>query len=181
MVLPDGARLIPLTMHRDSRGSLTEIFRNEWPVGAAPIQWNVTKSDANVLRGVHVHHRHTDYFVAVSGRISVGLFDARRSSPTYAQSSLFELSGDDLSALRIPTGVLHGFYSHDASLFIYGVDRYFDPSDELACHWADPQLKIPWPCRDPLLNERDRAAGSLADVEAKLASLCPEFTRPGTP
>ena len=179
MILPDGACLTPLTMHRDSRGWLTEIFRREWSAAIEPIQWNVTRSESNVLRGVHVHHRHTDYFLVVSGRISVGLYDARRSSPTYSQSTLVEMSAENLAALRIPTGVMHGFYCHDTSLFIYGVDSYFDPGDELGCHWTDPRLKIPWPCRDPLLNERDRTAGSLADVEAKLASLRPEFTQPG--
>jgi dTDP-4-dehydrorhamnose 3,5-epimerase len=175
MNVPEGVKLTTLTMHRDGRGWLTEIFRDEWRVGVEPLQWNVTMSEANVLRGVHVHHKHKDYLVVLQGRITVGLHDARPRSPTYGQAAMFEMSGDRLSAMRVPTGVMHGFYCHEKALYIYGVDAYFDPNDELGCHWADPRLAIPWPCRDPLLSERDRNAGSLAEVEAKLRSLSMEF------
>jgi hypothetical protein len=36
VILPDGVELTTLTMHRDTRGWLTEIFRNEWGVGVEP-------------------------------------------------------------------------------------------------------------------------------------------------
>ena len=48
----------------------------------APCQWAATLSQANVLRGVHVHHRHHDYLVLLRGD-SVGLYDARPKSPTH--------------------------------------------------------------------------------------------------
>jgi dTDP-4-dehydrorhamnose 3,5-epimerase len=173
--LPEGVHLTPLKMWGDERGWLTEIFRHEWAVGVEPCQWNVTMSRPNVLRGMHVHHRHRDYLVVLSGRISVGLYDARTQSRTYRQSMLLEMSGDRLSALRVPTGVVHGVYCHDQTLYTYGVDGYYDPEDELACHWADPRLGICWPCQEPTLSERDRAAGALADLEARLRVLSPEF------
>src|SRR3972149_5305605 len=83
MDLPHGVSLTPLRMHRDERGWLTEIFRDEWGGGVAPCQWNATMSQRNVLRGVHVHHKHQDYLVLLRGKISVGLYDARPRSPTY--------------------------------------------------------------------------------------------------
>jgi dTDP-4-dehydrorhamnose 3,5-epimerase len=175
MTLPDGVELTALTMHRDNRGWLTEIFRDEWRVGIEPLQWNVTMSEQNVLRGVHVHYRHEDYLVVLHGKISVGLYDVRPRSPTYRQTAMFEMSSDRLTAVRIPTGIMHGFYCHEKTLYIYGVDSYYDPNDELGCYWVDPQLGIDWPCHDPILSVRDREAGSLAEVEAQLLSLRPEF------
>jgi dTDP-4-dehydrorhamnose 3,5-epimerase len=163
-------------MHRDERGSVTEIFRQEWPASIRPCQWNVAYSEANVLRGVHVHYKHIDYLVLLRGRLSAGLYDVRPKSPTYRMSSVFEICCDDLSALRIPTGVMHGFYCHEPTIYVYGVDSYFDPNDELGCHWADPGLKLQWPCRTPKLSERDMQAGPLADVEARLRTLDPEFS-----
>jgi dTDP-4-dehydrorhamnose 3,5-epimerase-like enzyme len=53
---------------------------------------------------------------------------------------MIELHGDELSGIRVPVGVMHGFYCHEPSMYIYGVDSYFDLEDELGCHWADPQL-----------------------------------------
>ncbi len=175
MNLPHGVRLTPLTTHRDERGSVTEIFRDEWSVGVAPCQWNATMSQPNVLRGVHVHYKHHDYLVLLRGKISVGLYDARPKSPTYRMSAMIDLHSHELSGIRVPIGVMHGFYCHEPSMYIYGVDSYFDPDDELGCHWADPGLRIAWPCREPLLSERDRRAGTLAQVEACLRTLDAEF------
>jgi len=175
MSLPLGVEIISLITHRDERGWLTEIYRQKWPVGIQPCQWNATSSDTNVLRGVHVHYKHTDYLVLLRGRLSAGLYDARPKSPTHRMSRVVDIHCDKISALRIPAGVMHGFYSHEPTLYIYGVDSYFDPDDELGCHWADPRLRLTWPCKNPKLSDRDLQAGPLADVEARLGTLNPEF------
>jgi hypothetical protein len=52
-------QIVTLSPLRDSRGSLTEIFRQEWVNSAIPVQWNCVQSETNVLRGVHVHVKHT--------------------------------------------------------------------------------------------------------------------------
>jgi dTDP-4-dehydrorhamnose 3,5-epimerase len=169
--LPLGATLQPLTAHRDQRGWLCEIFRTDRSPDFSPCQWNATMSEANVLRGVHVHVRHRDYLVVLKGRISVGLFDLRPDSMTAGRSALLELCGDELQILTLPTGVMHGFYVHEPTLYVYGVDAYYDPADELGCHWADPDLGIDWPCLSPELSPRDRAAGTLAEVRRQFVSL----------
>lgn len=60
------------------------------------------------------------------GRLSTGLYDARPKSPTHRMSYVFDIRCDEISALRIPAGVMHGFYCHEPTVF-YGVDSYFDP------------------------------------------------------
>ena len=77
MNLPDGVALRPLTMSRDSRGSFTELFRDEWETGLSPVQWNAVSSEPGTLRGVHLHTRHDDYLTTLKGRASVGLRDLR--------------------------------------------------------------------------------------------------------
>ena len=127
---------------------LRRSFVEEWDTGISPVQWNIVSSEAGTLRGVHVHIRHDDYLTTLRGRASVGLRDLRRGSPTEGMSALVELAEDPLTALLIPHGVAHGFYFAEPSLHLYGVTKYWDVGDELACHWADPQLEIPWPaCR----------------------------------
>jgi dTDP-4-dehydrorhamnose 3,5-epimerase len=164
MNLPDGVALRPLDMNRDPRGSFTEVFREEWDTGISPVQWNIVSSEAGTLRGVHVHIRHDDYLTTLRGRASVGLRDLRRGSPTEGMSALVELAEDPLTALLIPHGVAHGFYFAEPSLHLYGVTKYWDVGDELACHWADPQLEIPWPAMPTLVSERDSTAPSLAEL-----------------
>lgn len=173
--LPAGVQMVPLTVHRDHRGWLSEIYRQDRPTGVMPCQWNATFSEANVLRGVHVHARHKDHLVVAQGRMSVGLYDLRRNSPTYRKSALFELSGRDLTVVTVPVGVMHGYYCHEPTLYVYGVDEYYTPDDELGCHWADATLGIAWPCTAPILSDRDRNAGTLAQTEIRLRALRPEL------
>ena len=164
--LPRDVEILPLVKHLDARGWLSEVFRKD-RVDHDPCQWNVTASEPNVLRGMHVHVRHRDYLVVLQGRMSIGLFDIRPESPTYRHAAMVTLAGERLSALRVPVGVMHGFYSHEPTIYLYGVDAYYDATDELGCHWADPRLSLAWPCTDPVLCERDARAGTLDDVEAQ--------------
>jgi dTDP-4-dehydrorhamnose 3,5-epimerase len=167
-VLPQGTVFVPLTAHADERGVFTELYRVEWGTGVTPVQWNAVRSEAGVLRGVHVHLRHDDYLTVPAGRASIGLRDLRRGSPTEGLASVVELGAESPGALVIPHGVAHGFYFHEPSLHVYAVTEYWDPADELSCQWADPELGIPWPARTALVSERDAQSQSLRELLAQL-------------
>jgi dTDP-4-dehydrorhamnose 3,5-epimerase len=151
-------------MHHDSRGIFTEVFRETWNTGVHPVQWNIVTSNAGVLRGVHVHIRHNDYLILLKGHASIGLRDLRKNSPTYGMTSLIEMKEDQLQTLTIPYGVAHGFYFHKSSLHLYAVSEYFNPEDELRCHWADPELKIPWPTQSAHVSDCDAGALSFNEL-----------------
>src|SRR5882672_9097030 len=168
--LPHGVVWRDLKTHVDQRGDLTELFRAEWHIGPAPVQWNFVRSQKNVLRGVHVHHRHDDYLIVVQNRMVLGLKDLRRDSPTHDLASMVELNGQDLSVIHIPYGVAHGFYVPSDALYFYAVSHYWDTSDELRCRWDDPELGLDWPTVSPVLSDADAMAGTLRarrrDLEA---------------
>lgn len=167
-MLPTGTVLLPLQAHDDERGSFTELYRLEWVTGVTPIQWNAVRSEAGVLRGVHVHVRHDDYLTVPLGRATVGLRDLRRGSPTEGLATTVELGGEQTGALVIPHGVAHGFYFHEPSLHVYAVTEYWDPTDELSCHWADPDLGIAWPAQSARVSERDAKSQPLQDLLREL-------------
>jgi len=171
--LPLGVERRPLVIQRDARGSFSELYRAEWGVGLDPIQWSVTASRASTLRGMRVHPRHDDYLVVVQGRISVGLRDLRPGSPTENRSAVIELCGNDPAGLFIPHGVAHGFYSHDASIYVLGVSSYFDEADELGFHWADPALEIRWPATSPTVSDRDATLPPLSSLAGLIAPWQP--------
>lgn len=160
----------PLRSHPDDRGELTEVYRDEWDLGERPVQWNVVTSQPGVLRGVHCHWRHTDALTVVSGELILGLIDLRPGSPTESQAELLRIPA--LSAVvAIPVGVAHGFYFEQPTCMAYGVSTYWSTDDELGCRWDDPDLGIDWPCTAPSLSERDRSAGSLANLRTTIASV----------
>ncbi len=162
--LPEGVRIADLTMNHDHRGCLTELFREEWDVGTELVQWNFVRSAAGVLRGMHVHPRHWDYFTLIDGVMHLGLYDLRTGSPTENASSMTIFSGEQLRAISIPPGVAHGFFYPQNSSHVYAVSHYWDTDDELACAWDDPELGFNWPVSDPILSPRDKNAGSLAEL-----------------
>jgi dTDP-4-dehydrorhamnose 3,5-epimerase len=166
--LPVGTSLVPLEAHDDARGTFVELYRLEWETGVVPVQWNVVRSEAGVLRGVHVHIRHDDYLTVPYGRASVGLRDLRRGSATEGMATVVDLRAEYPGALVIPHGVAHGFYFHEPSLHVYAVSQYWDPEDELSCHWADPELEIPWPSRSAEVSERDAQSPPLRDLLDRL-------------
>ncbi|PTW62117.1 dTDP-4-dehydrorhamnose 3,5-epimerase [Breoghania corrubedonensis] len=178
--MPAGVSLRRLRPHEDGRGVFAEIFRGEWDVGCHPVQWNVVHSRPNVLRGVHVHAMHIDYLMPVSGILLLGLHDLRESSATAGQSTLIEIEGARPQAVTIPPGVCHGFYYPVETTHIYAMSEYWDPDEEIGCRFDCPQLRLDWPARDPILSERDAAAGTYEEMRTAFRKRWDELY-PGVP
>jgi len=172
-MMPNGVTRVPLKMHHDDRGCLSEFFRANWESVFAPVQWNAVASHARVLRGVHVHQEHRDYLVVLQGELLLGLCDLRRNSPSYRQAAIRSLRGEERAAWIIPPGVAHGFYFPVATAYVYGLSEYWNLEDELGCRWNDAGLGLDWPVTDPLLSERDRRAPPLAELMKTLDQLDP--------
>ena len=170
-LLPAGVRLHPLSSHVDDRGSFTELFRDEWSLGIAPVQWNAVHSTTGVLRGVHAHISHADLLTVVAGSAAIGLHDLRAGSPTEGLSAVLTLTGAAMQLIAIPPGVAHGFCFTEPSVHVYAVDRYWDTADELGCRYDDPGLGIDWPVEAPMLSARDERLGSLEALRAAFASV----------
>lgn len=166
--LPIGVKLIHFDIHKDDRGAFTEIFREEWKTGMKPVQWSVAISQARVLRGFHVHIKHTDYLILLSGHATFAFKDLRKKSKTFGLSCTVDVKGEKLSAFVIPPGVGHGFYFHKPSMHIYSVSSYWDRDDELGCFWADPALGIKWPKKTAHVSRRDATLPLLEELMKEL-------------
>ena len=168
--LPDDVSVRPLPRHRDDAASTTDVYRRDWPLDIAPVQWNFVSSRPNVLRGVHVHIEHWDYLHVVSGAMLLGLHDMRPRSLTYRLATQLCLEGDRPVSIAIPPGVAHGFYFASATTYIYAMSHYWTPVGELGCRWDDPELGLAWPVSDPVLSPRDAAAPRYFELARALAS-----------
>ncbi len=163
-----GVTLLQLKSHPDLRGDFTEIFRNGWLATSLPVQWNLSRSGPNVLRGMQVHVRHWDYICPLAGEMVAGLHDLRPHSPTSGLSVMMTLNSKRLHLLAIPPGVAHGFYAPEALIHLTGASQYYDPTDHRHCRWDCPELKFSWPCTAPVLSAADRDAPNYSALKADI-------------
>jgi dTDP-4-dehydrorhamnose 3,5-epimerase len=82
----------------------------------------------------------------VHGEVFDVAVDLRRRSPTFGQWEGVYLSGDNKRQVWVPPGFAHGFLVlSEFADFEYKCTDYYDPSDEGAIVWNDPDLAIQWP------------------------------------
>jgi len=161
-----GAQLFTLVAHEDPRGSLTELYRQEWVGGSSAIvQANLSRSRVGVLRGLHWHRRQRDLWCVLSGKAFVALVDLRKGAPTQGATAELRVDPDERgAAISIPPGVAHGFFAETDVLLLYLVDAAYAGDDEFGLAWDDATLGIGWPSRTPTLSDRDRSNPPLAVV-----------------
>ena len=82
----------------------------------------------------------------IKGRVLDVAVDIRRSSPTFGQHVMVELSDENKRQFFIPRGFAHGFLVlSDEAVFTYKVDNAYAPQAEAGIRWNDPELAIEWP------------------------------------
>lgn len=169
-----GVYVIEPRVFNDARGYFFEAWKqsefNEHIGEVNFIQDNESKSSYGVLRGLH--YQKGDFSQAklvrvIKGRVLDVAVDIRKSSPTFGQHVMVELSEDNKRQFFIPRGFAHGFLVlSEEAIFTYKVDNVYAPQMEAGIRWNDPALGIEWPI-DPkmvLTSEKDLKAPLLAEA-----------------
>jgi len=157
----------------DERGFFYESWNKrtfaELGIAADFVQDNHSKSQKNVLRGLHyqIEHAQGKLVRVTAGAVYDVAVDLRRSSPTFGRWVGFTLSAADKRMAWIPPGFAHGFcVTSDSAEFLYKTTDYWSPAHERTLLWSDPQLAIPWPLSgEPLLAAKDKTGVPLAKAE----------------
>lgn len=170
-----GVYVIEPRVFNDARGYFFEAWKqsefNEHIGEVNFIQDNESKSSYGVLRGLH--YQKGDFSQAklvrvIKGRVLDVAVDIRKSSPTFGQHVMVELSEDNKRQFFIPRGFAHGFLVlSEEAIFTYKVDNVYAPQMEAGIRWNDPALGIEWPI-DPkmvLTSEKDLKAPLLAEAD----------------
>jgi len=135
------------------------------------IQDNESKSSYGVLRGLHFQkgaYSQAKLVRVIKGRVLDVAVDIRKSSPTFGQHVMVELSEDNKRQFFIPHGFAHGFLVlSEEAIFTYKVDHPYTPSQEAGIRWNDPQLAIEWPINPAVVqtSEKDLKQPLLKDAE----------------
>jgi dTDP-4-dehydrorhamnose 3,5-epimerase len=164
----DGVKVTQPKVWGDGRGAFFEAFRASWFSDRQKwVQWNVSKSSGNVVRGLHFHKLQTDYWVVTEGKMEVALVDLRPQSKTKSVAKCITLDAAKPQGLYIPPGVLHGYRIVTDATVMYLVDVEYTGKDEYGVRWNDPALGLPahwYGGEAPTISNRDAAAPMLADL-----------------
>jgi dTDP-4-dehydrorhamnose 3,5-epimerase len=170
--LPD-VLLIEPHVFGDERGFFFESWNRrafaEAGLEAEFVQDNHSRSNHNVLRGLHyqIEHAQGKLVRVVAGEVFDVAVDIRRSSPTFGKAVGVRLSADSKSMLWIPPGFAHGFLVlSDSAEFLYKTTDYWYPQHERTLLWNDPALAIAWPLDGaPGVAAKDAAGRPLASAD----------------
>ena len=156
-------------VYEDDRGYFFESFNKKF-LDIDFVQDNESKSDKDVLRGLHYQlapFSQAKLLRVIKGSILDVVVDLRRSSPSFKKHICVKLSEFNKKQIFIPKGFAHGFLTlEDNTICSYKVDEYYNKDYETGIRYDDDALGIAWGVKNPVLSLKDISLPSF--LEAKL-------------
>ena len=156
-------KIIEPKIFSDDRGFFLETFQEEryqraLGIDLSFVQDNYSRSAYGVLRGLHFQKQKPQGKLVrvVRGEVFDVAVDIRTNSKTYGGWTGVKLSEENKLQFWVPPGFAHGFVvTSESADFEYKCTDYYDPTDEGAILWNDPDIAIEWPVSSPLLSDKD--------------------------
>lgn len=172
----DGPLLLVSQAHYDERGFFTRTFDSDIARSAgidpdAFLQDSQSRSIGGVIRGLHGRAGSGEAKLVRCARGAVWdvVIDARAGSPTLGNWVSVVLDDVTFKHLYVPPGFLHGYQVlSEVADVCYRIDRLHEPAEDLAVHYADPEVAVSWPSPATIVSGRDQQAGTWAALVAAL-------------
>lgn len=156
----------------DDRGYFFESFHIDkfaaYGITDPFVQDNESKSQKNVLRGLHYQLEPSaqgKLVRVIHGAVLDVAVDIRQNSPTFGKWVTMKLTAENKWICWIPKGFAHGFVTlEDDTIFTYKCTGLYNKASEASIRWNDPELGIEWGVTQPLLSDKDKVAPLLKDA-----------------
>lgn len=165
--------LIEPKIFKDKRGFFMESYRysdfKAFGIVDGFIQDNLSRSYKDVIRGLHFQkepYSQGKLVQCLKGRIFDVAVDIRIGSPTFGKWIGVELSDENHLMFYIPPGFAHGFavLSEYADV-LYKCTKEYSQDNERGIIWNDPDIKIDWTVKEPIISEKDCRLPFLKDAD----------------
>jgi dTDP-4-dehydrorhamnose 3,5-epimerase len=147
----------------DERGYFYESFNQklfaENGINENFVQDNQSFSNKNVLGGLHLHKEpfaQGKLVRVITGKVLDVVVDIRQSSRTFGKWYSVILDAEKQNMLYVPPGFAHGFATLEDAIFSYKCTNLYNKASEGGIVWNDPDLKIDWIIKNPLVNLKDQ-------------------------
>jgi len=157
----NGVLLINLEVFEDHRGYYIETYNEDVykknGIDVKFVQDDISVSKKNVLRGIHGDKETWKLISCLEGEFYLVLINNDENSSQYKQRASFTLSEQNRIQILVPPrfGVGHLVISKRA-IFHYKQSTYYNPKEQFTIVWNDPEYKILWPSKNPILSKRDK-------------------------
>jgi len=156
--------LIEPQVFEDERGFFMEGYKEsdfrKFGIEEKFVQDNYSKSQKNVLRGLHYQippMEQAKLVRCIKGKVFDVAVDIRKSSPHHGKWVGEYLSEENKNMFFIPAGFAHGYLvmSQEAEI-LYKVSKEYSPEHDRGIIWNDHATDIDWPLsEEPILSEKD--------------------------
>lgn len=156
----DGVLFIRLEAFEDHRGYYVETYNekvyHEHGMAVKFVQDDISMSARHVLRGIHGDAETWKLVSCLFGKFYLVVVNCDRDSGEFGKWQSFVLSDTNHCQVLIPPkhGNGHVVLSEQA-IFHYKQSTYYNPKGQFTYRWDDPQFKLWWPIKNPILSRRD--------------------------
>lgn len=160
----EGAYYLEPNVYPDSRGYFFEWFQKdrflkETGIDFNIVQFNCSKSEKGVLRGLHYQlnpHAQAKLVSVSQGQIQDVIVDIRKNSSTFCEHYSVILDAEKKNQLYVPKGFAHGFLVlSDFAEISYAIDSVYAPDFDCGILYNDKSLGIEWALDNPLISKKD--------------------------
>ncbi len=157
-------------VHKDNRGFFKEISKKK--ILKKNLVFDcLSRSKKNTVRGLHFQKKNPQgkLITVVEGEIIDVAVDLRKKSKTFGQHVAIKVGYNSNFSIYIPEGFAHGFVclSKTCTLY-YRCTNYRHKQSESTLRWNDPQLKINWRVKKPILSKKDKNGKFLYEIKKNL-------------
>lgn len=171
----EGLLIIQPKVFEDNRGYFFESYNSSVftsnGISTSFLQDNQSKSDKNVLRGLHFQHppfAQAKLIQVIKGAVLDVVVDLRKNSKTFGKHFKIKLSEENKTMLYVPIGFAHGFLTLcNDTVFSYKCSNVYQKDYEDALLWNDKTLNIDWGIENPILSDKDRVAKTFEKINSQ--------------
>jgi dTDP-4-dehydrorhamnose 3,5-epimerase len=156
----EGVLVVKPEAFEDFRGQYVETYNDkmyaEHGIPQQFVQDDISVSSRHVLRGIHGDAETWKLVSCMYGKFYLVVVNCNKASPAFGKWESFTLS--DVNRLQVLIPPHHGnghVVLSEQAIFHYKQTTYYNPKGQFTYKWDDPQLKLWWPVKNPLLSQRD--------------------------
>lgn len=152
--------LIKPQVFEDFRGEYVETYNESEYIAKGItckfIQDDISISTRNVLRGIHGDAETWKLISCLHGKFYFVVVNCDTESSDFGKWQSFTLSDKNRWQVLVPPKHGNGhLVMSESTIFHYKQTTYYNPSGQFTYSWNDPNLKIWWPVKNPIISRRD--------------------------